>query len=127
MSVVQEISSRSKRSAVDDQRSTPRFQLTYPVALSRHGETFGVVTKTENVSCRGFCCFSERPFWPGERLDCEMAIPDARPSRFQSNDLVLHGVVEVLRVMSRGIGKGFGLACRLERYTIGPKARKTLA
>jgi hypothetical protein len=124
---VQEISNRSKRGAVDDQRSNPRFQLTYAVALSRPREAFGVATKTENVSCGGFYCLSARPFWPGERLDFEMAIPDVGPSRFQANDLFLHGVVEVLRVMSRGIGKGFGLACRLERYTIGPKARKTLA
>jgi hypothetical protein len=124
---VQEISNRSKRSTVDDQRSNPRFQLTYAVALSRPGEAFGVVAKTENVSCRGFYCLSARPFWPGERLDFEMGIPDASTSRFQTNDLFLHGVAEVLRVTSRGIGKGFGLACRLERYTIGPKARKTLA
>jgi hypothetical protein len=120
---VREISNRSKRSSFHDQRSNPRFQLTYAVALSRPGEAFRVVTKTENVSCGGFYCLSARPFWPGERLDFEMAIPDAGPSRFQANDLFLHGVVEILRVVSRGIGKGFGLACRLERYTIGPNAR----
>jgi hypothetical protein len=35
--------------------------------------------------------------------------------------LILSGVVEVLRVIPRGVARGFGLACRLESYTIGPR------
>ena len=115
------ISSPSKRHTVGDQRSTPRLPLTYALSLSRPGEASRVVTKTENVNCKGFYCISERRFLPRERLDCEMVIP-YRPSQFQRDDLVLHAVVEVLRVTPRGMGRGFGMACRLENYTIGPSS-----
>jgi hypothetical protein len=106
-----------KHSTIVDRRSTARLELTYAVYLSRPGEAFGIVTKTENVSSKGFYCLSKQPFFPGEILDCEMAIPGG----LEANDLILSGVVEVLRVIPRGIARGFGLACRLESYTIAPR------
>jgi hypothetical protein len=118
---VVEISTPSKRSTAGDQRSTPRLPLTYAVLLSRPGEAFGVVTKTENVNCKGFYCISERRFLPRERLECEMVIASGS-SHFEGDDLVLHALVEVLRVTPRVMGRGFGVACRLESYTIGPRA-----
>src|SRR5271169_319599 len=114
-----EISSPSKCREVGDQRSIPRLPLTYALSLSRPGEASRVVTKTENVNCKGFYCVSECRFSPRERLDCEMSIHSGS-SQFQRGDLVLHAFVEVLRVTPRGRGRGFGMACRLEHYTISP-------
>jgi hypothetical protein len=103
-----------KPSTIVDRRSTARLDLSYEVSLSRPGEAFGTVAKTENVSSKGFFCLSEQPFFPGEMLNCEMAIPGG----FDANDLILSAVVEVLRVIPRHMTGGFGIACRLESYTI---------
>jgi hypothetical protein len=128
---VVEISSHLKRTTVADKRSTvdqrsiPRLPLSYAVFLSRPGEAFGVVTKTENVSCKGFYCHSSRPFLPRETLDCQMVISGGGRSYSQANDLVLQAVVEVVRVMPWGMGRGFGMACRLDSYTIVPRSSLT--
>ena len=115
------ISDPSKRHTVGNQRSTPRLPLTYTLSFSRPGEAWRVVTKTENVNCKGFYCVSERRFSLFERLDCEMVIPWVS-SQFGRGDLILLAVVEVLRITPRGMGRGFGMACRLENYTIGPRS-----
>lgn len=126
-----EISSHPKRALVADKRSTadqrsiPRLHLAYAVFLSRPGENCGVVTKTENVSSKGFYCHSTRAFLPFETLDCQMLIPGGGPDCSTANDLVLQAVVEVVRVMPRSMGGGFGMACRLEHYSIGPRSSLT--
>src|SRR5271155_843174 len=110
------ISVRSAPDWISNRRRVTRFELTYRVLLSRPGEAFVVVTNTANVSCNGFYCISERPFLPHEKLECELAIPLGRPGDPLTNDLIMHAAVEVVRVMPIGIGKSFGLACRLEGY-----------
>jgi hypothetical protein len=117
-----EISTPSKRSKARDQRSTPRLPLTYSLLLSRPGEALSVVTKTENVSSKGFYCVSELRFLPRERLMCEMVIPSGS-NQFKEDDLVLYALAEVLRVTRRG--REFGVACRLESYTIGPRSGRS--
>jgi|SRR5580658_5206291 hypothetical protein len=106
-----------KQSTIADRRSTARLELTYAVSLSRPGEAFGIVTKTENVSSKGFYCLSKQPFFPGEMLDCEMAIPGG----IDAKDLILTAVVEVLRVIPQGMARGFGIACHVESYKICPR------
>jgi hypothetical protein len=115
-----EIFSPVRGTNVDDQRCISRLPLTYPLFLSRPGEACRVVTKTENVTSKGFYCVSARRFLLRERLDCEMLIP-LGSSGFPG-DLVLHALVEVLRVTPRGLDRGFGMACRLESYTIAPRS-----
>ena len=39
-----------------------------------------------------------------------------------SIDLILQGVVEVIRVVASAKVRGFGIACRLESYSIGMKS-----
>jgi hypothetical protein len=114
-----EISSGSERSRVVDQQATPRLALAYTLFLSRPGAPFDVVTKTENVSAKGFLCFCQSPFLVGDRLDCEMVIPRT-PGH---PDLFLSCVVEVVRVTRAGGARGYGVDCRLEHYRIGrPRA-----
>ena len=81
--------------------------------------------KTENVSSKGFYCISSHPFLPFETLDCQMLIPGGGRSYSPANDLVLQAVVTVVRVMPRGMGRGFGMACRLDSYTIVPRSSLT--
>jgi hypothetical protein len=116
---VVEISGASRRGTIGGRRSVARLPLAYTLILSKQGEELRVVTKTENVNYKGFYCVSERRFLPHERLDCEMVIG---ASRFHGDDLVLHALVEVLRVTPLGVDKGFGVACRLESYTVGPRS-----
>jgi hypothetical protein len=114
---IAEISSGSERSRVVAQPGTPRLALAYTLFLSRAGAPFDVVTKTENVSSKGFFCFCQRPFLVGERLDCEMVIP--RTPGHPGTELSLRCAVEVVRVTRAGGGRGYEVDCRLENYTIG--------
>jgi hypothetical protein len=122
-----DISNHSKRTipadklSTADQRSTPRLHLSYDVFLCRPGEKSGIITKTENVNSKGFYCISTQAFFPFEKLHCQMLIPGG-PSSSPANDLVLQAVVQVIRVMPWGVGNGFGLACRLNSYTITPRS-----
>jgi hypothetical protein len=104
-----------------DRRGAVRLDMACAVSLSRPGDPSTVVSKTENLSTRGFYCISERPFLPRETLDCELVIPTAAPGHLPQVDLVLRAVVEVVRVVAKGMDPGFGLACQIKSYTIGPK------
>ena len=104
-----------------DRRRAVRLEMGYPVSLSRPGEVSSVSARTENLSSKGFYCVSERPFAPNEELDCELVIPSAAPGHLPQIDLVLRGVVEVVRVVAKGMSPGYGLACQLKNYTIAPK------
>lgn len=77
-----------------------------------------VSTKTEDLSCEGFFCISERRFSPHEILECELVICCDKPGRPVEQNIVLCCRVEVVRVMLRGRGGAFGVACRFTDYTI---------
>jgi hypothetical protein len=104
-----------------ERRGAVRLDIAYPVSLSRPGEVSAVAAKTDNMSSQGFYCVSERPFSPHEQLNCELVIPSGAPGRLPDGDLVLRGVVEVVRVVAKGTEPGFGLACQMKSYTISPK------
>jgi hypothetical protein len=124
---ITEISNHSKRTVpadkrnTADQRSLARLQLAYDIFLCRPGEKCGLVTKTENVNRKGFYCLSPHPFLLFEKLHCQMLIPSGAPNYSPANDLVLQAFVQVVRVMSRGVGRGYGLACRLDGYAVVPR------
>jgi hypothetical protein len=111
----------STPTSIFDRRGAVRLEMGYPVSLSRPGEVSAVASRTENLSSKGFYCVSERPFAPHDELDCELVIPTGAPGHLPQVDLVLRGVVEVVRVVAKGMSPGYGLACQLKSYTIGPK------
>ena len=45
-----------------DRRRRPRLRLAYPIRLHQPGEEVLVEAKTEDLSCEGFFCISERVF-----------------------------------------------------------------
>jgi hypothetical protein len=92
-----------------DRRRRPRLRLAYPLRIHLPGESICVETKTEDLSCEGFSCISERSFSLDQVLECELVIP---------GNLVLRGRAQVVRVVTNGQGATFGLACRFEDYAI---------
>jgi hypothetical protein len=112
----------SRQEPGPDRRSHPRFKLALPLVLFRPGGTDRVETKTEDVSCDSFCCISDRPFSPGDRLECELFIPGDALSSVPEDDLCLRCQVRVVRVEELG-PLGFGVTCRLEDYKIGRSAK----
>jgi hypothetical protein len=103
-----------------DRRKTPRLPLACRVFLKRPGDESAIATETEDISCQGFYCISELPFAPHEKLECKLMIRSGAPG--DSIDLILQGVVEVIRVVASAKVRGFGIACRLESYSIGMKS-----
>jgi hypothetical protein len=75
-------------------------------------------TKTQDLSCEGFSCISERWFPVHQVLECDLVIPGEKVGRPMCRNLVLRGRAEVVRVVANGNGGAFNLACRYEEYAI---------
>lgn len=97
-----------------ERRRHPRLRLSYFLRLFRPGQTVGIETKTEDLSCDGFYCISDRPLLCHERIECELLIP-GEPGE---SELVLRCRAEVVRVTKDPLEPRFGVACRLEAYTL---------
>lgn len=106
-----------------DRRVRPRLRLALPVALFRSEDGTRIETKTENLTCDSFFCVSDHPFSVNEQLECELLIAGDGLSSVPEDDLYLRCQVRVVRVVPKGTKRGFGLACRLEDYTISRSAR----
>src|ERR1700683_3223962 len=101
-----------------DRRRHPRVRLCYLLRLFRPGHSAGIVTQTEDLSCDGFYCISEQLVLPHERIECELLIPGESVGDPWDSDLVLRCRVEVVRVVPDPLAPSFGVACRVEGYTI---------
>lgn len=105
-----------------DRRCRPRVRLALPVVLFR-SDAERIETRTEDVSCDSFYCISDHTFTLGDRLECELLIPGDELSSVPADDLLLRCRVRIVRVVAQGFQRGFGVACRLEDYSIGRHAR----
>jgi len=101
-----------------DRRRRPRLRLAYPIRLHQSGEEVRVEAKTEDLSCEGFFCISDRVFSPHDRLECELIIPSDKPGQLGEQNMVLRFRAEVVRVVPQGAGGAFGVACQFADYTI---------
>ena len=110
-----------------DRRGRRRLKLPYTIVLHRLGEAAGVQTTTEDISSDGFYCVSEQPFSPNEKLECDVLIPTQDTDSSLEEGLVMHCRAEVVRVIADGLQPGYGLACRLQEYTIGRRDLKQRA
>lgn len=75
-----------------------------------------VETRTENLSSRGFYCFTEAPLVPGEVVNCDITIPNYGASDRGASLIVCQA--EVIRVEAVGTDPGFGVACRILDFTL---------
>jgi hypothetical protein len=103
-----------------DRRRRPRFRLAYPVRLCRPGDAVHIETRTEDLSCEGFFCFSVRLFPLHQTLECELVIFGDKPAQPIEQEMVLRCRAEVVRIAPRGLGAKFGVACRFMDYMIDP-------
>jgi hypothetical protein len=106
-----------------DRRCRPRLRLALPVVLFRPEDGTTIETKTENLTCDSFYCVSDQPLSLNEELQCELLIAGDGLSSVPEDDLYLRCQVRVVRVVPKGSKRGFGVACRLEDYTISRSAR----
>src|SRR5579871_1053031 len=107
-----------KSNAVTERRRHPRLRLSYLLRLFRPGNTAGIETTTQDLSCGGFYCISDHPVQPHEQIECELLIPSEQLGESSEPDLVLRCRAEVVRVVEDRLAPRFGVACRLEDYTI---------
>jgi hypothetical protein len=111
-----------------NRRRRSRFDLVYPVRLYRNGDEIGVAATTQDISCEGFYCVSHEAPTASGGLRCDLIIQSQsgpRPSRLAHRRLMLTCQVEVVRIVSHGPEQGYGLACRIENYTIHPQVERT--
>ena len=98
-----------------ERRRRIRVPLKCAIYLSRIGDTHPLQSKTANLSCDGFYCNVDEPFTPGERLDCDIVMPAWQAP---ADSFVIHCRAQVLRLERRGTGPEYGIACRIEDYSI---------
>jgi hypothetical protein len=83
--------------------------------LSREGESASLITKTENIGGSGFYCLVPKPFFIGDRLQCEIHIPVHRFSLWASEmRLTCKATVTQVQEMDRDIG----IDCEFEDFTV---------
>src|SRR5690348_8539987 len=107
---------------VNDRRKYIRAALQWDLLLTRKGELEAVQAITRNLSTAGFYCLSEESFGAGERLECRISIPHGiRP--YSDPAACLHCDVRVVRVERLENESSFGIACRIEDYTVVHSSR----
>ncbi len=96
-----------------ERRKRQRLALHWPVRLFSQRGRASVESITENLSTEGLYCISTKPFKTGERLRCEIVIPEAlgldAPIMLECHVIVRR--VEYLR-------SGFGVGCHIEDYAL---------
>jgi PilZ domain-containing protein len=105
-----------------ERRHQVRAPVRWVVYLRRPLEAPPVKSETVNLSSGGFYCQVSEPFEPGERIDCDILVPQPRGAA--DTAIILKCRAQVLRV-DQGPEELYGLACRIEDYaadTIGPSA-----
>jgi hypothetical protein len=107
-----------------NRRRHPRVRLSYLLRLFRPGHSTGIETKTEDLSCDGFYCISDHPVQLREKIECELLIPGEQVGDPWESDLVLRCRAEVVRLVPDPLVPKFGVACRLEGYTVNPHNRQ---
>jgi len=102
-------------STTSERRKRPRMALHWPVRLTRG--TRIVESKTQNLSSGGFYCISTEAFAPGDSVECVFTLPAPDLGHWQTG-LCLHCHAEVVRVEKTDPDFGFGLACRIQNYSL---------
>jgi len=100
-----------------ERRKRPRAALRWTVLVTRGSSRHPMETTTINVSADGFYCLLPEAVAAGERVDCTIRIPAHKQDRIDAA-LCLQCRAQVLRVENYGVPGIFGVACRIEDYTV---------
>jgi hypothetical protein len=98
-----------------ERRTRARVMLRCPLRLYRRSSPHPHDGETLDLSSAGFYCMVREPFTPGESLDCILTVP-AENFSFRTGNVNLHCEVFVTRVDERA--DGYGVACRIEHYSL---------
>lgn len=101
---------------ISERRKHERLALRLPVRFVDADGSLTVDCCTENVSGGGFYCLSPKAFAADEQKEVHLLLPTRGYSRSGEN-VDIQCAVRVVRVDSIGPGRGYGLACQIERYT----------
>ena len=96
-----------------ERRRRPRVPVYWNIYLTREEPHRPLQSRTTNLSSDGFYCFVSAPFAVGETIVCDIAIPS-----HVTTGLSLHCRATVLRVESAGDESVYGIACRIEDYSV---------
>jgi hypothetical protein len=102
--------------SISERRKHERLALRLPVRFIGGDKSHAVDCFTENVSGGGFYCLSPTAFTADEQKEVHLVLPTRGYSRSGEN-VDIQCAVRVVRVDSIGPGRGFGVACQIERYT----------
>jgi len=103
---------------LDDRRKRRRVAVHWPIYLFEPMGNKSVESTTENLSSEGFYCLSRKTFKIGERLRCEIVIPESTLNL--DGPIVLECQVTVRRV--EHLEPWFGLGCHIEDYSVSAGA-----
>src|SRR5260370_14617599 len=98
-----------------DRRKRKRVAVHWPVRLLRQPGKLPVEGTTENLSSEGLYCITQERFKRGERLQCEIVIPEESAGSPEPY-LRLQCHVTIERV--EHVHRGFGLGCHIEDYSL---------
>ena len=107
---------QAERTHHSERRSRVRLQVHWSVLLFRTDPPEVVESVTENLTSRGFYCFSKVPLVVGETMTCAIRIPAHDPGK--EMDRQLDCTVRVTRVEAGAAEGLYGIACRLEDYHV---------
>ena len=100
-----------------ERRRNPRVPLHWTVYLASKGSGCLLRTTTRDINKDGFYCLSDQPLSIGEQIECDIVVP---AHRSQDSDDVgyLRCRAQAVRVEKIGGASEFGLACRIEDYSL---------
>jgi hypothetical protein len=104
---------RDSRGTGAERRRRPRVAVFWPLYLSRERSHCPLQSRTTNLSSEGFYCLVSIPFTVGEKILCDILIPSHVASA-----LSLHCRATILRVETAGVESSYGIACRIEEYSV---------
>ena len=100
-----------------ERRRNPRVPIHWTLCLVCTASERSFQTKTRDISPEGLYCVLDGWIEPGERLECDIAVP-AHDLKDPKEVVHLRCRVQAVRVERRPGGGEFGLACRIEDYCV---------
>jgi len=105
-----------------ERRRIPRAALNWTVHVAANGFKCPISTTTRDISRDGFYCLLRNPLTPGERIECDIVVP-THSTRDSTDTAYLRCRAMVVRVEQTESETEFGVACRIEEYSIVHGAR----
>lgn len=104
-----------------ERRRCPRAGLSWALHVTCSGFKHPIRAITRDISRDGFYCFLTTPVTPGEHIECDILVP-THSKRDPEDMAFLRCRALVVRVEQAENASEFGVACRIEDYSIVHRA-----